>query len=226
MSRFQKNQHSGEWANGHQHPGVNNALDIAAALYWDINCVSVSRKIVNSPHSNEDRESYARMRKSTDIFISQVMADCFTALRTNNLSRCVSFINEFGWKLLAICAHSEAFHAAAEKLDEASWLYFKNLIGQNGRSLEVFANSRDLEWRGPLLAYASCNLLPGLKEALTPDINLAQEHPHHLVQLPGGYLKRPTHRGLAQCRHISMDGDMVELVEHPEKNVTPASQCI
>ncbi|KAJ5256596.1 hypothetical protein N7478_012700 [Penicillium angulare] len=246
MSEFQKNQQNNE--------GANNSLNITAALYWDINCVSISRKIVNGTHSKEDSEIYAQMKNSTDVFISQVMTGCFTALQTNSLSRCTSFINEFGWKLLAICAHSEAFRSAGENLNEADWLSFKNLLAQNQRSVEVFANSRDLEWRGPLLPYASSNLLPGLREALTPDINLAQEHPHHLVQLPDGHLKRPTHRGLAQvnisssidyknpkinlrtpqmracylcrspqtceCRHISMVGDMVELVEHLEKGVT------
>ncbi|KAJ6021995.1 hypothetical protein N7540_007499 [Penicillium herquei] len=175
-------------------------LEKIAALYWDVNCVCNFQKIVNDAPFKEDYTEYQRMKRNTELFINQTITDYITAMNTGNPTRCVNFIAEFSWKIFAICAHSEAFQFASKNDDSIGWSALTNLITQNSRSLEVFARSRELEWRGYLLTYYHYNL-PGLQEELSPNVNIAQEHPHHTVLLEDGHLKRPIFQDRAQV-HI------------------------
>jgi hypothetical protein len=77
-------------------------------------------------------------------------------------------------------------------MDNTEWDIILEFICREKRSIEVFARSRDLDWRGSLLPYAG-DPWPGLQEALTPDINLATGHPHHIVQTEDGVLRQPVY---------------------------------
>ncbi|KAJ5609599.1 hypothetical protein N7528_010166 [Penicillium herquei] len=173
------------------------ALEQIAALYWDVNCVCNFQLIVNDAPFKEDYTEYQRMKRNTELFINQAVTEYISALNGGPTTRCVSFISQTSWKLFAICAHSEAFQLASVELDSSGWFTLADLIKQNSRSLEVFARSRQLEWRGCLLTYCQYNL-PGLQQELSPELNIAQEHPHHTVLLADGHLKRPIFQDQAQ----------------------------
>ncbi|KAJ5586030.1 hypothetical protein N7450_005817 [Penicillium hetheringtonii] len=95
-----------------------------------------------------------------------------------------------GWKVFTICAHAAAFRSAIEYENGTDWNNLLSILLTERRSIEIFARTRDLEWRGPLLSWAGEDW-PGLSEALAPEINLATEHPHHVVQTESGGLRRP-----------------------------------
>lgn len=73
-----------------------------------------------------------------------------------------------------------------------------NDIQDNKRSVEVYARSRQLEWRGPLLKHTHVDVF-GLREALEPEMDVGREHPHHLVQMQDGHLRRPIYQGIKQA---------------------------
>lgn len=69
------------------------------------------------------------------------------------------------------------------------------VIGQievNCFSIELFARTRNLEWRGPLLKHAR-HLLPELQAELAPHTKLDNEHPHHWVRTQNGGVRRPVY---------------------------------
>jgi hypothetical protein len=74
------------------------------------------------------------------------------------------------------------------------------MIFQNQRSIDVFACSRDLDWRGPLFKYAHLGIKE-LDEVLEPAPKIWEEHPHHIVQTLKKTLKRPSFQGNSQI-HI------------------------
>ncbi|KAJ5948889.1 hypothetical protein N7454_002196 [Penicillium verhagenii] len=186
-------------------PTVNEqATNTMASLYWDLNYASVFQAIVNTATAEgnyylEEFTNYANLKQHASMFINNGVHDCRQVADPYNrlTTRRTQFIEKFGWQIFAICAQSESFQLAATGFDAPNWLRFDELITQNARSILVFARSRGLEWRGALLSYVQYDM-PGLNDALNSDIDLGQEHPHHTVQLPGGYLKRPICNGRAQ----------------------------
>ncbi|KAJ5992729.1 hypothetical protein N7451_008453, partial [Penicillium sp. IBT 35674x] len=65
----------------------------------------------------------------------------------------LSFINELRWKIFGICAQSECFQTG----------FISRTIFDNRRSIDIFARSRVIQWRGLLLTYTQYNL-PGLDD--------------------------------------------------------------
>lgn len=169
-----------------------------AALYWDINAACHFRAIVAGLPSSADKKIYDQICEGTQAFIDKTLYEYMN--KPTDTSQTIKFIKRLGWKLFAICAHAESFRHMCTKTS-TKWLTFQRRIQEAQRSLEVFARSRKLEWRGPLLKHAQREL-PGLRDALSPDIDIAREHPHHLVQTRDGYLRRPRHNGKAQV-HIN-----------------------
>ena len=184
-------------------PAHEDSHQIIAAIYWDVNCICHFQKIIADNPSQEDITSYENMKLRAEAFINKTVLEYLTAQDNSGLpTRCAQFINETSWKMFSICAHSEAFQVASENLEGENWLELKELIKKNSRSLEVFARLRKLEWRGCLLVYGHYSL-PGLEAELTPDIDIAQEHPHHTVLLEDGHLRRPVYQGVAQTNIAS-----------------------
>ncbi|KAJ5179402.1 hypothetical protein N7492_002612 [Penicillium capsulatum] len=169
-----------------------------AALYWDINSVCHFRAITAESPAEIDRQIYDQMSLGAQAFIDKALFDYRNNPHT--AKRLVRFTQSVGWKVFAICAHAESFRKMCTKGNALRWMKLQRKIQANQRSLEVFARARRLEWRGPLLKHAQMELL-GLRDALSPDINIAREHPHHLAQTLDGRLRRPRHNGKAQ-RHM------------------------
>lgn len=214
------------------HPESYNedSLQIISAIYWDVNCVCHFQNIVADKPSQEDITSYGNMKMRAETFVNKTVIEYLTSQENDGLlTRCAQFINETSWKMFAICAHSEAFQVASGNLKEENWLGLKELIKRNSRSLEVFARSRKLEWRGCLLVYSHYNL-PGLEAELTPDINIAQEHPHHTVLLEDGHLRRPVFQGAAQTNIASsfwnpLDFPFRSYTENPSARTPGMGKC-
>ncbi|KAJ5785897.1 uncharacterized protein N7503_011109 [Penicillium pulvis] len=195
------------------------AVEKIAALYWDLNCVAVFRQInIGGKPSPEDDANYDSMQQNTTLFINSAMRECSATFHDGVLpTRCVNFINELGWKIFGICAQSECFRVSTDKIDAANWLHFQKLISDNRRSIDVFARSRLVDWRGPLLTYTQYNL-PGLNDALSPEINIAGEHPHHIVREIDDHLKRPICNGRAQVNMSSSRWNPDNFPKFPRRN--------
>jgi Proteins containing SET domain len=173
---------------------------IIAAIYFDINHVSILRSFfrmrrgAGAAHHGmiRYRSECARAAAFVDHIVAQTATTCVSEpldldedvksqIRQPDEQRYVALVTQLGWRLLAICAHSEAFRRACEETDRTQWNMLLEEIWHNRRSIEVFARSRSLEWRAPLLHHRNRSIY----ETLTrPHIDLTVVgHPHHLVRM-------------------------------------------
>lgn len=170
------------------------SLEVMSAIFYDLRDACYFPKIVQGKPEKIDWTMYQEMNVCTSNFITEAFAQVgqqLTLNQQNRTGRMYIALERLGWKIFAICAHSKAFRAAIQSVvDNTEWDIILEFIYREKRSIETFARSRDLDWRGPLLPYAG-DPWPGLQEALTPDINLATEHPHHIVQTEDGGLRQP-----------------------------------
>lgn len=197
-----------------------------AALYWDINAACHFRTINAGSPSSDDKEIYDKMCEATQAFIDKTLFDYVN--KPAATSRIVKFIEQAGWKLFAICAHAESFRQMCTD-NAIKWSGYQRRVQEAQRSLEVFARARKLEWRGTLLKHAQREL-PGLRDALSPEINIAREHPHHLVQTRDDHLRRPRYNGKAQVHinHNIFDASSSEDEQNPllrREEWGPCHQC-
>ncbi|KAJ5966371.1 hypothetical protein N7481_013085 [Penicillium waksmanii] len=169
------------------------SLEVMSAIYYDLRDACYFPKIVQGKPEQIDWTMYENMNACTSNFIAEAFAQVGHQLsldQQNRTGRMYIALDRLQWKIFAICAHSKAFRNAIQSVNSTDWDSILALISQEKRSIETFARSRDLDWRGPLLPYAG-DPWPGLQEALTPDINLATGHPHHIVQTEDGGLRQP-----------------------------------
>ncbi|GAD97615.1 AMP-binding enzyme, putative [Paecilomyces variotii No. 5] len=191
---------------------------ILAAIYFDINHVSILRRFFKTRRgagaAHHGIVRYKAECANTANFIDHVVAqsavahgfepfdlDCEieTQIQRSKDPRSSALVTQLGWKLLAICAHSEGFRRAFKEMDRTQWSMLLGEISQNRRSLEVFARSRRLEWRGPLLHHRTRSIYETL---VRTDIDLAATgHPHHLVRMRDGRVACPTYEDKLQ-EHI------------------------
>ncbi|KAJ5689475.1 hypothetical protein N7462_003867 [Penicillium macrosclerotiorum] len=178
------------------------ARDIVAAIYWDLNSVWYLQNLDNKVPTQKDRAIFNKLASDIQEFLDYTVRDlCLMGMQPSltspSINRIRSFLFESGWRMFAICAQSEAFREAYLKESDLTFDLMRKLIKLNERSIDIFARSRNIDWRGPLLPYSNLDI-PGIGLALQPEINLAKEHPHHVVQLNDGHLKRPIYEGQAQ----------------------------
>lgn len=178
---------------------------ILRAIYYDINCASFFRKIVQCTNDEQALQVYQEVCNDTAMFVAAVVAS-FIHIRPSSINstsldqqmhRGAAFIGDFGWKLFAICAFTEAFRRACKQENAESWRELTQTISDNSRSIEIFACVRGLEWRGPLLKHTK-HELPNLRQALDPQFNLTNEHPHLIIHSLDGQLRRPMLNGKLQ----------------------------
>lgn len=110
------------------------------------------------------------------------------------------FVSRLGWKLIAICAHAEAFRRACKEAEGLVWSGVVDQIDGNRSSFEIFARTRNLDWRGPLLMH-SRYLFRDLQREFAPYRKLYHEHPHHYVRTTDRELRWPIYENHRQ-RHI------------------------
>lgn len=184
------------------------------ALFWDLNVACYFPKVMQGKPEEIDWEMFNNMNASLSKFIHETFEEVnhqithfSREVRTGNLYHALDFL---GWKMFAICAHSEAFRATVRNMNHADLMKLVELIANEERCIEIFARSRDLDWRGPLL-YQAGGEWPGLRDVLAPNINLATQHPHHIVQTTDGGLRQPVYPWTKDGKlQASMQGNYVD----------------
>ncbi|KAJ5238887.1 hypothetical protein N7468_003506 [Penicillium chermesinum] len=178
-------------------------LKAVEAIYWDINFVSQLRASAQNKTNEIEKRLYERaLHYAYRLAYNCAHASHKTPSGTNDRGnrgmeyRGLRLTVIGGWKLLGICAYAESFHKISKIANESQWECFEHLLTSECDSIKIFASSRGLEWRAPLNALAQQDA--GILKDLGPQINIAQEHPHHTVQTRDGGLKRPVYSGCAQ----------------------------
>ena len=130
------------------------AKNIVAAIYWDINCFcrlqdSVREAIISGNDAPLGGKG-VRYIEGAETFVDSIISQQEdTVQEIESFELCRAFIIRLGWKMFAICAHSETFRLACETDEDMGnksmrWTHLVRLIKENRRSLEVFARTRRL----------------------------------------------------------------------------------
>ncbi|KAL3477718.1 hypothetical protein BJX99DRAFT_269631 [Aspergillus californicus] len=191
------------------------ATEALASIYYDINYVCILRSSVRLELKAELVAHYRlQFRESASLLDRTVGHVLDPAIYHSDprglLRRLNGFVEEFGWKMLSICMLAEGFRRACREFRHVVlWNELLQKIKENQRSLEVFARSRDLDWRGQLIKYANIGV-PKLDAELQPARTMSEQHPHHIVHSINNTIRRPWFEGQPQI-HIS------EPILDPEK---------
>ncbi|GFF52214.1 histone-lysine N-methyltransferase, H3 lysine-9 specific SUVH1 [Aspergillus udagawae] len=181
--------------------------DILAAMYYDFHQLYWLRKYLMQNHIRRfpDLHFYKTqhqeatwlldraIRQEMLAKVGQTSGHDWTYTSKQEAHRVGQFIRQLSWKILAICALSEAFRLALYTEDQVVWAVLMLKIRENRTSIDAFAQSRGLDWQGQLLKHAD-KQIPGLQQALIPRLDLAQEHFHHII-IANGSLRRPLYEG-------------------------------
>lgn len=191
-------------------PDGKKVLDIMAAIYFDINCVCIFRKAFPDTPEHPDAKWYRFECEKGASFVEKAVrrisreASSPTASGTDGPKpKYTHIVERLDWKLLAICAHSQAFRLAMKREKMAIRNLLIEKIVENRHSLSAFATLRDLEWRNPLMKYANRDL-PGLREVLRNTLRhpgTGSYTPHKFVLTQDGGLRPPLYRNILQV-HI------------------------
>lgn len=111
-------------------------------------------------------------------------------------NRFYATVSEIGWKMTAICAHTEAFRRTFREADYRLWGCLLGKIQENALSIEYYAHCRALDWTsliknvtGPMPG------LPSIQEAVASALDWDTDHPHHTFLTLDGNLKHPKFKG-------------------------------
>lgn len=127
------------------------------------------------------------------------------------------FASKHGWMMLSILANSAAFREAARTLDKVRWSALCGCVCDNKNSIEVFAKSRELDWKAALEQRRDFGRWVLFRNEQYPDLK-PPPHPHHLiVPAEAGLLKRPRYRGRDQLNILNNRYDGLDF----EKNEKP-----
>ncbi|KAI9368982.1 hypothetical protein BJX61DRAFT_546028 [Aspergillus egyptiacus] len=178
-------------------PEIHNRInEVLASIYYDINYVCILRNIKRWDPTPQRVAFYRLQYHESAILLDRVVGHALDPEKypldpRGPLRRLQPFVEEFGWKMLAICMLAEGFRRACRELHDPSlWEKLISKIKENERSIEVFARSRDLEWRGLLMKYAHLGI-PTLDAALRPMRSMSEQHPHNVFQAIDQKIKRP-----------------------------------
>ncbi|KAL2801192.1 hypothetical protein BJX66DRAFT_4370 [Aspergillus keveii] len=169
--------------------------EILASVYYDINTVCVMRTNAKLNPNFENIAYYRIQFRESTALLDRVVSYTFDpaphADPRGTLRRLDGFVKLFGWKMLSICMLAEGFRRACREISHpAIWKELVKMFKDNKVSLEVFARSRNLDWRGQLLKYTGL-AIPALEKELRPARSMWQQHPHHVVQSVENKVKRP-----------------------------------
>lgn len=178
--------------------------DILAAMYYDIHLLCwlrnhlMQNRIKRYPdlhfYKNQHQEAtWLLDRAIRQEMLAKVGLHDWTYTSKQEADRVGQFIRRFNWRLLAICALSEAFRLAFHNENQQVWAALMLKIRENWTSIDVFAQSRGLDWQGQLLKHAD-KQIPGLQYALIPRIDVAYDHFHHMV-IANGSIRKPMYEG-------------------------------
>ncbi|CAG8057241.1 unnamed protein product [Penicillium olsonii] len=188
------------------------AKETMSSIYFDLNTHSRFQREANT----EDLYSMQVMENLegiTEEFMETEFANYLASighLKKNQVksqslapeNRFCATITEIGWKLAAICAHTEAFRRAYMEADHRLWECLLQNIHNNSLSIEHYAHCRELDWVKLIKEVPSpIPGLPSAKEAVESALDWEVHHPHHTVLTLDGDLKRTEFNGEYQT-HI------------------------
>lgn len=123
------------------------------------------------------------------------------------------FASKYGWMMLSILANSAAFREAARTLDKVRWTTLCGCVYENKNSIEVFAKSRELNWKAALEQRRDFDRLVLFRNEQYPD--LRPQHPHQLIVPAGaGLVRNPMYKGKRQIDILNNQYDEVEFESH------------
>ncbi|RHZ63893.1 SET domain protein [Aspergillus thermomutatus] len=181
--------------------------DILAAMYYDIHQFGMLRNALrqNRIRLFPDLNFYKMQHKEAGWLldrairremlakVGQTSGEDRTYPSKQEAQRVGHFIRHLNWRIFAMCALSEAFRLALYAEDQLVWAVLVHKIMENRTSIDIFAQSRDLDWQGQLLKHADKDI-PGLQQALVPMPDMTSEHFHQIV-LADGALRKPRYDG-------------------------------
>ncbi|KAL2849242.1 hypothetical protein BJY01DRAFT_147462 [Aspergillus pseudoustus] len=205
--------------------------DILASVYYDINTVCVMRTNARLDPNFENTTHYQIQFRESTALLDRVVSYTFDpaphADPRGMLRRLDGFVKLFGWKMLSICMLAEGFRRACREISHpAIWMVLIKKFKDNRLSLEVFARSRNLDWRGQLLKYSGLGL-PKLENELRPARSMWQQHPHHIVQSVENKVKRPIYENYPQINidRCIIDSSKWETLEDPTTRTIYDGRC-
>ncbi|KAL4941613.1 hypothetical protein BDV06DRAFT_236002 [Aspergillus oleicola] len=181
--------------------------DILASIYYDINYLTIQRAHLHWDIDAANVTYYRLQYREATALLDQVVSqslhpELYEGHDPRGTLRRLNEIKDiFGWKVLAIVCCAEGFRRGVREIRHGGiWREILVLVTENAWSLEIFARSRNLDWRGVLIKYADLGV-PGLDEVLRPARKMWSEHPHHIVQGIDKEIRRPWFGGSKQV-HI------------------------
>lgn len=132
------------------------------------------------------------------------------------------FASKHGWMMLSILANSAAFREAARTLAEDRWRTLCDCVYENKNSIEVFAKSRELNWKAALEQRQDFDKWILFRNEQYPDLKTPR-HPHELI-VPagaGGLLKNPKYQGRDQVNIADNQFDITDFESNNRPNGWP-----
>lgn len=131
-------------------------LTIMAAIYWDINFMATLFKMLCEEPAAEHLRIYDEFWDNTLYTVEKAVWDhAYPPIQGIVPLRFAQFIKDFGWRLFAICAQSEAFLLACQQENDTVWNALTKVMADENRSIDIFARTRGLNWQATLLRVAS-----------------------------------------------------------------------
>lgn len=140
-------------------------------------------------------------------------ASCIIEDERHLIIRYGTFASKHGWMMLSILANSAAFREAARTLGKVRWMALRDCIYENKNSIEVFAKSRELNWKVALEQRGDFNKWVLFRNEQYPD--LKPQHPHHLIVPAGaGLVRNPIYEGKHQVNILNNLYDKIDFCTH------------
>lgn len=131
------------------------------------------------------------------------------------------FASKHGWMMLSVLANSAAFREAVRTLDRVRWSAFCDCVCENKNSIEVFAKSRELNWKAALEQRRDFGRWILFRNEQYPDLK-PPRHPHHLiVPAAAGLVKAPRYEGKDQINILNNQYDADDFESHDRPHVWP-----
>ncbi|KAJ5146060.1 uncharacterized protein N7515_000624 [Penicillium bovifimosum] len=190
----------------------SDATDILKAIYHDLNTHCNLARATEGKDRHTD-QAYNSSLVSTHQFMAQELQQYMDSVRSktqvrksNPLTdgrRFLKSVHELGWKMFAICIHSEAFRRCFEGSTDRVWGFLCQKINENSLSIALYTHNYVMKWRDVLVAYQHDSLpgLPDMKPVIGTRMQWKVDHPHHTVITLDNNLREPKYKGKLQ-KHI------------------------
>ncbi|GAB1215125.1 hypothetical protein ATERTT37_004310 [Aspergillus terreus] len=199
-----------------------SAMDVVATIFHDIFTVFVIRtymeKFPNPQHQTMYRSLHSLALTLVDSLVAwKLEPTSDDPMQDPRLKHAEGFVDTLGWKMFAICAWSDGFSRACyTETNPLFWEALIDIIQEKYACIEVFARTRDLDWRGIILQHTHSGIAE-LTHALRPHPRLSDQHIHQIVRMLDGSLQRPSLNG---CPQINVPHCIIDPAEFPDGDPT------